>query len=139
MATLPEINKILVEDLTEPTQDIETIVNAVNLFMESTYDALRDLDFSNNFRSTIKEVEVLASSASAGKYPILVNISDFRNQVRGVVVMRALRSDATYFSSIDSGITVNWRQDGLNLVIEEFGGLPFTSEEDRYKITILVI
>ena len=107
--------------------------------MESTYDALRDLDFQNNFRAEIKETDVIASSASAGKYPISINISDFNSQVKGVIVMRALRTDLGYFEAIDSGITVNWRQEANSLIIEDFGGLPFTATTDRYKITLLVI
>jgi hypothetical protein len=139
MGALPEVTRILKEDLVEPSQDLETVINAVNTFMESTYDALRDLDFQNNFRSTIKNVNVLAADASNGLYPINVNISDFNTNVKGVIMMRALRTDLTYFSSIEAGITVNWRQDGNSLIIEEFGGLPFTSVTDRYTITILVI
>ena len=52
MSQLPDIRRILAEDLDDPSENELKIIDSVNRFMETTYDAFLELTFQDNFRSS---------------------------------------------------------------------------------------
>ena len=142
MSKLPDIRRILAEDLDDPSENELKIIDSVNRFMETTYDAFRGLTFQENFVSSQIDFDAVydGSSTTLAFVPIrLKHNLPTQTRIRGVVVLSAVRVDTGNFEAINNPVFVEWTQDGLDIIIQSVSGLDFTINTARYKINILVI
>ena len=142
MSQLPDIRRILAEDLDDPSENELKIIDSVNRFMETTYDAFLELTFQDNFRSSEIDFDAVYDGVTTNLAKVPVRLKHglpTQTRIRGVFLMRALRTDTGNFVAINDAVGVEWIQDGLDIVIQSVSGLDFTTTSARYKITILVI
>ena len=138
MSQIPDIRRILTEDLVNPDENLLKVIESLNRFMETSYDALTSLTFQDNFLAKVKDIPVAALSVGNGKFPIIIK-HDLGTKVQGVLVMSAIQTNNPYFSSIGSAVGLDWRQEGLNIVLENISGLDFTNTDNTYTIKVLVV
>jgi hypothetical protein len=119
---LPTQKKILREDLKEAPSWVNGIIEPVNTFMESTYQALnKNITLQENIASFIKELIYTTPST----YPSGVADVSFMNTLRtrpiGVLLMQAY-DKATYVAPAGP-VYVPWIEDNGTITISTITGL----------------
>lgn len=130
---LPTSKKISREDLKDAPPWVSGIINPVNSFMETVYQALnKNITLQENINSFIKELPYITDST----YPVAQNVK-FQNVLKtkpiGVVVMQAF-DKATYTPAIGP-VYVPWIEINNEIIIGSITGLEASKE---YTIRLLI-
>lgn len=131
---LPTQKKILREDLKEAPGWIGGIIDPINNFMESVYQALnKNITFTENISSFIKEIIYKTPST----YPVMENV-EFVNSLKtkavGVFLMQAV--EKTSYVPATGPVYVPWVEDNGTIIISPIQGLQANM---TYVIKLLVI
>ncbi len=131
---LPSQKKILLEDLKGAPEWIRPMVDVLNSFMESVYQAMnKNITFSQNIASFYKEL-IYTTPAS---YPSGVANIEFMSQLKtkavGIELMQAYER-STYVPATGP-VYVPWVDDNGTLIIYPIQGL---EAEKTYVIRLLV-
>lgn len=132
---LPTQKKILREDLKEAPQWIGPMIDVLNSFMETVYQAMnKNVTFPENIASFTKEIIYNTPST----YPSGVENVEFMSQLKtkavGVFLMQAY--DRAIYTPAVGPVYVPWIEDNGSILIYPIQGL----EADKsYLIRILVI
>lgn len=132
---LPQIKKILREDIKEAPNWVNGIIGPVNTFMESVYQSLnKNITFDQNIASFIKEITYRTPST----YPTGVEIVQFQNNLRtkpiGIIVLQVY--DKTNYTAPPGPVYIPWIEDNGTININTITGL----EADKiYTIRMLII
>lgn len=119
---LPTQKKILREDIKDAPPWINAVIEPVNTFMESTYQALnKNITLSENIASFIKEINYTTPST----YPSGVEITSFMNTLRtrpvGVQILQVY--DKTTYIPPPGPVYVPWIEDQGDIKIYPLTGL----------------
>lgn len=131
---LPSQKKILKEDLKEAPGWISGLIDPLNSFMESTYQALnRNLTFTENIASFVKEI----TYKTPATYPTGQEVVRFKNDLKtkpiGCMVMQVY--EKTSYTPAPGPVYVPWIEDAGSIVISPITGL----EADKtYLIRLLI-
>jgi len=131
---LPSQKKILKEDLKGAPAWINGLIDPLNSFMESTYQALnRNITFTENVASFVKEITYKTSST----YPSGQETISFRNELKtkpiGCLVMQVY--EKTTYTPAPGPVYIPWVEDQGSVVVSTITGL----EADKtYLIRLLV-
>ncbi len=130
---LPSQKKILREDLKDAPDWVSGIINPVNNFMESVYQALnKNITFSENIASFVKEISYKTPST----YPTVANVefaSQLRTKAIGVEVLQAFDKDN--YTPAAGPVYVPWVEENGVIVIGSITGL---QANKTYLIRLLV-
>lgn len=119
---LPPQKKILREDLKEAPQWINGVIEPINSFMESVYQAMNhNMTLQENVASQVKEI----SYTTPASYPSGVANVEFQSTLRtkpiGVQILQAY-DKATYVPA-PGPVYVPWVEDGGTVIIYPIKGL----------------
>lgn len=118
---LPVIKKILREDVKEAPKWISGIIDPINSFMESVYQALNhNITYSENFAGFIKEITYTTTSA----YPMMDNIefvNELKTKATGVQILQAV--ERTNYLPAPGPVYVPWVEDNGTIVLSYITGL----------------
>jgi hypothetical protein len=131
---LPSQKKILREDLKDAPGYITGIIEPVNSFMESTYQALnKNITLTDNIASFVKEI----TYKTPASYPAGLENVQFQNQLRtkpiGVMVMQVY--DKTTYIPAPGPVYVPWIEDSGSIIVYPVTGL----EADKTYLIRFVI
>jgi len=131
---LPTQKKILREDLKDAPPWVNALIEPINSFMESTYQALnKNITFSENISSFIKELVYTTPST----YPLSVPDVSFLNQLRvkpiGVQVIQAY--ERTSYVAAPGPVYIPWIEDNGSIIVSSITGL---AASKSYLIRIVV-
>ena len=130
---LPSQKKILREDLKDAPDWVNGIIEPVNNFMESAYQALnKNITYNENIASQIKELIVKTPST----YPVMENIefmSTLRTKALGVQVMQVF--EKANYTPAPGPVYVPWIENNGNIVIHPITGLEASK---TYIVRLLV-
>ena len=139
MAKLPNLRRILRQDVGDAPDYIYTMIDVINRFNEDVYSALnKRLTIEDNFSGNLITFTVNTLSTYPTDFTPFNYNTNINKKANGVIVVKAINSSTNNFTSIKNPVFVEWT-DNLangNLTIQYVSGLqPSTS----YTITILVI
>lgn len=130
---LPTIKKILREDLKDAPSWVNGIIEPMNTFMESVYQALnKNITFRENVAAFVKEISYKTTSA----YPVADNIefmNDLKVKATGVELLQAV-DKATYLPA-PGPVYIPWVEDNGTIVIGSITGLEASK---TYVIRLLI-
>ena len=131
---LPNIKKILREDLKGAEAWVSGLIDPLNNFMEQVYQALnKNITFSENIAANIRELTVKTSST----YPTMDRIeflTGLRVRSTGLILLQAYEK-ATYVP-VAGPVYVAWTEEDGNILIYNITGL---SASKIYIVRVLVI
>lgn len=132
---LPTQKKILREDLKGAPVWVGTLIDVINSFMESVYQALnKNITFNENISSFVKEIIYKTPST----YPSGVENIQFANTLKvkaqGLVLLQAY-DKATYIPA-EGPVYVPWVEDNGSIIVYPITGL---DADKTYIIRLLVI
>ncbi len=119
---LPTQKKILREDLKDAPAFVNGIIEPVNSFMESVYQALnKNITLNDNIASFIKELTYVTPST----YPASVDNVSFLNTLRtrpiGVFLMQIY--DKSDYTPPTGSVFIPWIEDNGTIIIYPIPGL----------------
>jgi hypothetical protein len=119
---LPSIKRILREDVKEAPSWVNGLIDPLNGFMETVYQALnRNLTLTENVASFVKELTYTTIST----YPTDQDIMKFQNSLKvkptGVMLMQAY--DKVTFLPPTGPVYIPWTYDGTQIIIRPITGL----------------
>ncbi len=132
---LPDLRKILREDVKTKEQWVSAIIDPINSFMNVIYIGFnKNITFSENIRSIIKEVTVVAPSTypsdqSPIKFPNIMSV-----KATGLWVIQAYEKD-TYLPVLDPVYAARVEDNGVITV----SGVSGLSPSKTYMVRFLVI
>lgn len=139
MSKLPSVKTLLVEDISkEAPAWFQNFLIPLNSFMSSVYYALdRDLTFTENIASSIKEISFTTKSNYATSPPTNWDVVKIANPLkkRPIGVCIANISNETSSSVITSAVSLNWTYNNGYVEILYVAGL---GNSIKYKITLLI-
>lgn len=129
----PSIKKILREDVKDAPSWVNAIIDPLNNFMESVYQALnKNITFGENVACFIKEI----TYKTPATYPVMDDVqflTTLKTKAVGVFLLQAI-DKATYTPAVGP-VYVPWYENNGNIVIRPITGL----EADKtYIIRLLV-
>lgn len=119
---LPAQRKILREDLKDAPDWVGGIIDPVNGFMESTYQALnRNITLQDNVASFVKEFPYKTPSAyPAGVSPVRFQ-STLKTKAIGVVLLQVVEKNS--YIPAPGPVYIPWVEDAGNIEIHTITGL----------------
>jgi len=117
---LPSQKRILREDLKDAPSWVDGLIDPINSFMETTYQALNKNISSENLAEQIKELTVITPST----YPVMDNItfqSSLKTKAIGCVVIQAFIK-STYVPAAGP-VYIPWIEENGVIVIYPIKGL----------------
>jgi hypothetical protein len=118
---LPNIYKILMEDIKDPPPWIGSLIDPINSFMEAVYQSLNsNITFTENIASNVKELTLRTSSA----YPVMENIefmTGLKTRAIGCLVLQAYEKGT--YAPAPGPYGVAWVENNGNIVISKVTGL----------------
>lgn len=133
MAKLPLIRRILREDIPDSPEWVMPILNALNQFFDSVYNALdRNLNFTENIDAQWKVFTILAGASAADN--IFSFLITMRNKPRGLTLENIQQIDSNYIP-ITSPVFISWRVNSGQISIDAISGL---TAGKSYELTVLV-
>lgn len=129
---LPVVKKILREDLKDAPGWVNGLIDPINSFMETVYQALnKNITFSENVGCFIKTVSYKTPST----YPTMDDIefvNSLRTKATGIIVLQAI--DENYVPAVGP-VYVPWVENNGAIVISSITGL---AASKTYSIRLLV-
>lgn len=130
---LPPQKKILREDLKDAPSWISVVINVVNSFMGSTYNALnKNITYPDNIACQIKLLTVKTTAA----YPTMEEItfqSELSTKAIGCNIMQVFEKST--YTPPTGAVTVNWIEDNGTIVIKNITGLDVSK---TYMVRLIV-
>lgn len=130
---LPSIKKILREDLKGAEDWVNGLIDPLNNFMETVYQALnKNITFTENISSNVKELVVRTSSA----YPTMERIeflSNLRTRAIGLQVIQAYEKGT--YTPAEGPVYAAWVEENGTIIIHNITGLEASKV---YNIRLLV-
>lgn len=130
---LPTLKKILREDLKDAPGWVNPLIDTLNNFMETTYQAFnKNITFSQNIASFVKDITYNTPST----YPVMDDIeftSQLKTKATGVIVVQAYER-LTYVPA-PGPVYVPWVEDNQTIVVSSITGL---AASKSYTIRLLV-
>ena len=130
---LPTIKKILREDLKDAPGWINGVIDPLNSFMETLYQALnRNVTLTENVACFVKEIVYITPSS----YPVMDDIqfmSALKTKAIGVMVMQAV--EKSNYQPVLDPVYVPWTEVNGSIVIKPITGLVASK---TYLIRLLV-
>ena len=132
---LPTQKKILREDLKGAPEYVNGIIDPVNTFMESTYQALnKNITLTENIASFVKELTYKTDSTYPAAQPIVTFKNELKKRPIGVVVLQVY-DKATYIPAAGP-VYIPWITDGAgDLVVYTIPGL---AADKTYLVRVVV-
>lgn len=142
MGRLPEIKRILREDLKEAPSWIEKLLTPLNSFFSVVYEALnKNITFKENIACNIKEMEfktradyTLASPVIDG-WQGLEFKSGLSYRATGLLIMQIYEKTDNYIP-ITNGINIDWIDMDGQIIVNYISGL---SNSKNYFVRFLII
>lgn len=138
MATLPTIKQVTREDLREAPDWIERLLNPLNQFMASVYQALNGaLTFGTNIRGSVRELRFNTSATyDTGDFTPL----EFPTGLGGVKAIGCLILQLNESASAETVLTgasvANWTERNGRIAVKYISGL---ANSTKYTVRFLVI
>lgn len=130
---LPAQKKVLKEDLKDAPAWVNPLLDVLNSFMETIYQAMnKNITFRENIQSFIKEITYKTDSL----YPVTDDIS-FLNELKvkptGVFLMQVV--DKSNYTPPPGPISIQWVEDNGAIIVKQIPGLEASKS---YLIRLLV-
>jgi hypothetical protein len=134
MAGLPKIRRILKEDLREAPSWFSKLLDPINTFMDSVYNAMnKNQTFGENVKGQIKSFQV---TAGAGAVNNTFFFTTTVSNPAGVILIRAIQNGSTFVPLTSAPTIASWRHGDGMIYVDSITGL---TAGQKYTITILVI
>jgi len=135
LSKLPDLKRILREDVPDAPDWINKIIYPVNQFFEAVYQGLnKQLTFSENFASTTKTVEVVTTSGYPGTFTALKIPSGLATTAEGVLIAQISLKGSSY-DIITTSPFINWVDVNSVININHISGLAASS---TYILKLLI-
>jgi len=132
---LPNVQKILRQDVADAPDWIVKVIEPFNQFFQDIYIGLsKDITFSENIASRIVEVSFLTLST----YPVFTPINlphQLRTIPEGVMIMRIFEKTANN-TPITNAVSLDWQHLSENVRINHVAGL---AASKAYTMKLLII
>lgn len=130
---LPVVKKILREDLKGAPPWISAIIEPINSFMESVYQALNhNLTYTENLATFVKEITYTTTAS----YPMMDNI-EFTNELRtkatGLQILQVI--EKVDYRPAPGPVYVPWKDENGTIVLSYITGLEASK---TYIIRLLI-
>jgi hypothetical protein len=134
---LPQVQRILREDIPEAPSWIAKLLGPLNIFIDSLYAGLnKNITHDENIDCQIKELSFTTSATySTGSWGSIAFKRTTKNKAKGVILLE-VRIDQSYFSPITSASSLSWQEVNGNIKIEFVSGL---ANSTSYFCRVLVI
>lgn len=130
---LPSQKKILREDLRDAPPWITNVIDPVNSFMESVYQALnKNITVTENISSFIQELNYTTTSAYPTATPIFFK-NTLKSRAIGVLVLQAY--DKTTYTPAPGPVYVPWVEVNTGIEVLSITGLEASKS---YLIRLLI-
>jgi len=133
---LPNIQKILRQDVSEAPDWILKIIAPINSFFEEIYAGLnRNITFSENIACTITEVQITTSSTYPTSFPAVTLSSKLKTIVSGVMLLK-LTLKADNITLIKTASTIEWTPVEAGARIDFVSGL---AASKTYTLRVMIL
>lgn len=130
---LPTLKKILFEDLKGAPDWIRPMIDVLNSFMETVYQALnRNITFSENVACYIKEITYKTPTAYPTMDPVYFQ-NDLRTRATGIMVLQVY--DKADYTAPPGPVYIPWIETNGRIAINSITGL---QAEKTYIVRLLV-
>jgi hypothetical protein len=137
MSKLPTQKRLLREELKEAPNWIDKLLSPINQFMENVYSLFnKNIDFTNNIRCDIVEVQFKTSATGSYTLPIVLN-HKLRSRPSGVLLLEIRQVDGVY-SPVTGATGLQWRAGNEKVFIESIG-LATLNNSTTYQLRFLII
>lgn len=131
---LPTQKKVLREDVKGIAKEIGPLLDTLNSFMETVYQAFnRNLTFRENIAAQIKEISYVTPSTYPAGVDEMRFISSLKTKATGVILMQAF--ERSTYEPPPGPVYVPWVEDNGDIVIGTITGLEASK---TYTIRLLV-
>lgn len=133
---LPNVQKILRQDVSEAPDWIVKVIDPFNQFFQDLYIGLsKDITFSENIASRIASVTFETSSSYPSEFTPIILPHLLRTVPEGVMIMRIFEVASNY-TPITNAVSLDWEPASQNIRINHVAGL---EAQKRYTIKVLII
>jgi hypothetical protein len=135
MAKLPDLKRILREDVSEAPDWITQLIYPVNSFNQSVYQSLnKQLTFRENIASSIRTVEFTTPSTYPTDFTTIRISSGIPTTAEGVVMLQ-LRIKSDNYMNITTSPFINWVDINREINITHISGLAAST---TYQLRVLI-
>lgn len=131
---LPVLKRVLREDLKQAAKEIGPLIDVLNSFMETVYQAMnRNITLNENIYCRIKELSYKTPSTYPAGVLDVEFMSDLNTKATGVMLMQVY--DKALYLPPPGPVYVPWVENNGNIVVSTITGL----EADKiYMVRLLV-
>lgn len=135
---LPQIQRILREDIPDAPEWVSKLLSPLNLFIDSVYSGLnKNITHDENLDVQIRDLSftTVSTYTPGGDFDAISFKRGTKNKAKGVILLD-IRIDQDYFSPITSATTLSWQEINGNIKIEFITGL---ANSTKYTGKVMVI
>jgi hypothetical protein len=134
---LPQLQRILREDIPEAPSWIAKLLGPLNSFIDSLYNGLnKNITHDENIDCQLRDLAFTTSSTyTSGDWSTISFKRSTKQKAKGVILLD-IRIDQDYFSPITSATSLSWQEVNGNIQIEYIAGL---ANSTTYTGKVLII
>lgn len=134
---LPQVQRILREDIPEAPSWIAKLLSPLNIFIDALYSGLnKNITHDENIDCQFRDLGFTTlSTYTSYDWDVISFTRTTKNKAKGVILLD-IRVDSDYFSPITSATSLSWQEVNGKIQIEYIAGL---ANSTTYTGKVLVI